>query len=370
VDSSSARTVAAVVLALVVAPFGLLLAVPAIAAGTPVVAAGICGPGGTGQSVANVALDAEQLANAATIVTVTSGRSLPRYAATIALATAYQESTLHNIQVAVDHDSLGLFQQRVIYYTAAVAADPVKATDAFLDRLVTQPNWQTRPLTDVAADIQQPLAAYRGRYAQWQPLAAQLTTQLWTGTSTGPASTGPASTGPASTGPASTGPASTGPASTAAPCAGSVGSNPGATPTPGPNGLTLTGSPAGNAAATYAIAQLGKPYVWGAQGPDAFDCSGLTMTAWASAGVTIPRVTYTQATAGTPVSIQAPRTGDLVLIPGSDGTATNPGHVGMVAGTDNARAVWLVEAARTGIPIRLTPMAGWAGQIVTIRRNG
>jgi len=358
VESSSARTVATVVLALVALPFAFLLAVPAIAAGPPVVAAGICGPGGTGQSVANVALDAEQLANAATIAAVTAGRSLPPYAATIALATAYQEATLHNITQAVDHDSLGLFQQRVIYYTAAVAADPVKATNAFLDRLVTQPTWQTRPLTDVAADIQQPFAAYRGRYAQWQPLAAQLTTQLWT------------STGTTSTGPASTGTTSTGTTSTAAPCAGSVGTNPGATPTPGPNGLTLTGSPAGNAAATYAIAQLGEPYVWGAQGPDAFDCSGLTMTAWASVGVTIPRVTYTQATAGTPVSIQDARTGDLVLIPGSDGTATNPGHVGMVAGTDNAGKVWLVEAARTGIPIRLTPMAGWTGQIVTIRRIG
>ena len=349
-DSSSARTVATVVVAFVVVPFALLLAVPAIAAGSPRPTDSICGPGGTGQKVANVALDAEQLANAAIIASVTADRGLPPYAATIALATAYQESSLHNITAAVDHDSLGLFQQRVIYYTAAVAADPVKATNAFLDRLVSQPNWPTRPLTDVAADIQQPLAAYRGRYAQWQPLAAQLTTRLWTGTAT------PSSTA--------------GGTAPAAPCAGSVGTHPGATPTPGPNGLTLTGSPAGNAAAGYAIAQLGKPYVWGAQGPNAYDCSGLTMAAWASAGVTIPRVTYTQATAGTPVAVQDARTGDLVLIPGSDGTPANPGHVGMVAGVDMAGAVWLVEAARTGIPIRLTPLAGWVGQIVTIRRIG
>jgi len=357
-DSSSTRTVAAVVVALVLLPFALLLAVPAIAAGSSPATNSICGPGGTGQSVADVALDAEQLANAATIVTVTQGRRLPPYAATVALATAYQESKLYNITQAVDHDSLGLFQQRAIYYTAAVAADPVKANNAFLDRLVTQPNWQTRPLTDVAADIQQLLAAYRGLYAQWQPLAAQLTTQLWTGSGK------PADTGSAA------GTTTTGTTTAAAPCAGSVGTNPGATPTPGPNGLTLNGSPAGNAAATYSMAQLGKPYVWGAQGPDAFDCSGLTMAAWASAGVTVPRVTYTQATTGTPVSIQDARTGDLVLIPGSDGTPTNPGHIGMVAGVDKAGKAWLVEAARTGIPIRLTPMAGWEGQIVTIRRIG
>ncbi len=358
-DSPSSRTVVTAAVALFLLPMVLLLAVPAFAAGNPTTRESICGPGGTGQSIADVTLDAEQLANAATITAVTEGRGLPPYAATIALATAYQESTLRNIQVAVDHDSLGLFQQRVIYYTAAVAADPVKATGAFLDRLVLQPNWQTRPLTDVAADIQQPLAAYRGRYAQWQPLAAQLTAQLWTGPGGGNGPTTTAGT-----------PAAGATGSAAAPCAGSVGTNPGATPTPGPNGLTLTGSPAGNAAAGYAIAQLGKPYVWGAQGPNAYDCSGLTMAAWASTGVTIPRVTYTQATAGTPVAVQDARTGDLVLIPGSDGTPTNPGHVGMVAGVDTAGKVWLVEAARTGIPIRLTPLAGWVGQIVTIRRIG
>lgn len=52
--------------------------------------------------------------------------------------------------------------------------------------------------------------------------------------------------------------------------------------------------------------------------------------------VAIPRVTYTQAAAGTPISVRDARSGDLVLIPGSDGTAAPPGHVGMVAG-------WLTE---------------------------
>jgi len=118
------------------------------------------------------------------------------------------------------------------------------------------------------------------------------------------------------------------------------------------------------------LAQQGEPYLWGGTGPNAWDCSGLTMAAWASAGVTIPRVSYTQATAGTPVSLQDTRTGDLVLIPGSDGTAANPGHVGMVAGVDAGGKVWLVEAPRTGLNVRLTPLSGWAGQIVTIRRIG
>jgi len=55
----------------------VLVAVPVIALGSQSPTGGICGPGGTGQSVANVTLDAEQLANAATIVTVTGGRALP-----------------------------------------------------------------------------------------------------------------------------------------------------------------------------------------------------------------------------------------------------------------------------------------------------
>jgi len=332
----------------------LFVGVPAIAAASQTATDGVCGPGGTAQTVADQSLDAEQLANAATIVQVVQGRGLPAYSATVALASAYQESKLHNITQAVDHDSLGLFQQRAMYYTAAVAADPVKATNAFLDLLVQQPNWQTRRSTDVAADVQKPYEPYRGLYAQWQPLAAQLTTQLWTAAmATSPGPGGPAGGVPCPGNGADTG-------NPAAP----------ASPTPGPGGLSLTGRPAGNAAATFAVAQIGRPYVWGAQGPGSFDCSGLTMAAWASAGVTIPRVTYTQATTGTPVSLQDARTGDLVLIPGSDGTAANPGHVGMVAGVDATGKVWLVEAPRTGLTVRLTPISGWANQIVTIRRVG
>jgi cell wall-associated NlpC family hydrolase len=356
---------AAAVMLLVVALF--LVGIPAIAAAADTSTAdGLCGPGGTAQNVTDQHLDAEQMANAATIVAVVQQRGLPARAAVISLATAYQESKFHNIVVAVDHDSLGLFQQRVIYYTAAVAADPAKATSAFLDILIQQPNWQTRPLTDVAADVQQPLAAYRGLYAQWEPLATQLTAQLWTGPTPG-TPVAPATASVLATAPA------TAVANPGAPCPGSGGdggTSAGATPTPGPNGLTLTGSMAGNGAVTFALAQLGKPYLWGGTGPAAWDCSGLTMAAWASQGVAIPRVTYTQATTGTPVNLADARSGDLVLTPGSDGTATNPGHVRMVAGVDATGSVWLVEAPRTGLNVRVTPLTGWAGQITTIRRIG
>lgn len=59
--------------------------------------------------------------------------------------------------------------------------------------------------------------------------------------------------------------------------------------------------PAERVAVEYALAQLGKAYVWGAAGPDAFDCSGLTMMAWAAAGVALAHYTVDQLTEGTPV---------------------------------------------------------------------
>jgi len=96
--------------------------------------------------------------------------------------------------------------------------------------------------------------------------------------------------------------------------------------------------PAGSTAAetvviTYALEQLGKPYLWGGAGPGAFDCSGLTMMAWAQAGVTLLHYTGDQINEGTPVASYADISpGDLVLVPGSDGTVANPGHVGLYIG--------------------------------------
>ncbi|WP_369171812.1 NlpC/P60 family protein [Streptomyces sp. R28] len=63
----------------------------------------------------------------------------------------------------------------------------------------------------------------------------------------------------------------------------------------------------------FARSQIGKPYVWGATGPDSYDCSGLTQAAWKAAGVDIPRVTYDQVNAGTTVSLSSAQPGDLVF---------------------------------------------------------
>ncbi|MGW1779221.1 NlpC/P60 family protein [Streptomyces sp. NPDC002143] len=66
-------------------------------------------------------------------------------------------------------------------------------------------------------------------------------------------------------------------------------------------------------AIAFARAQIGKPYVWGATGPDSYDCSGLTQAVWKAAGVTLPRATHDQAKAGTKVSLADARPGDLIF---------------------------------------------------------
>jgi cell wall-associated NlpC family hydrolase len=107
---------------------------------------------------------------------------------------------------------------------------------------------------------------------------------------------------------------------------------PGATAPPA--ACTAPALPANAVAAkvvAYAHAQLGKPYVWGAEGPDAFDCSGLTFAAYRAAGITLPRVSGDQwkHTPHIPKGQEQP--GDLVFFNSGPGTSPdNPGHVGIV----------------------------------------
>ena len=83
----------------------------------------------------------------------------------------------------------------------------------------------------------------------------------------------------------------------------------------------------GAVALNFARAQLGKPYVFGAAGPNAFDCSGLTMRAWEAAGVSLPHSSRNQyATVGTKVAISDLRPGDLITF------YSDQHHVGIYAG--------------------------------------
>jgi peptidoglycan DL-endopeptidase CwlO len=81
----------------------------------------------------------------------------------------------------------------------------------------------------------------------------------------------------------------------------------------------------------YALAQRGKPYLWGGTGPDAFDCSGIIYMAYRSVGLTIPRTTFGQWPFGVKVDAGEEQAGDLVFFNAGPGTGPDrPGHVGMV----------------------------------------
>ncbi len=113
--------------------------------------------------------------------------------------------------------------------------------------------------------------------------------------------------------------------------------------------------PAGTAGKVlaYAEAQLGKPYLWGATGPDAFDCSGLTMMAYRAAGISIPRTSQQQWASGRQVPASQVQPGDLVFFAGSDGTMAAPGHVGIVTGHDT-----MIDAPYTGQVVREESFSG------------
>ena len=101
-------------------------------------------------------------------------------------------------------------------------------------------------------------------------------------------------------------------------------------------------------AVAFAYAQLGKPYQWGATGPDSFDCSGLAQAAWAAAGVAIPRDTYEQWAALPHISSSAIQPGDLLYYDGV-------GHVAIYVGNG-----YIIDAPQTGLDVEKIPMdTGW-----------
>jgi cell wall-associated NlpC family hydrolase len=131
---------------------------------------------------------------------------------------------------------------------------------------------------------------------------------------------------------------------------------------------------AGQAAVTAAESALGTPYQYGGSCSDPHgtnpsgwcDCSSLVQMAWAAAGISLPRTTYQQWIAGTPVaSVSQLSPGDLIFIPGSDATAAGPGHVGMYIGNG-----LLIDAPYTGAIVQVAPVSSWASQIVAMRHIG
>ncbi|MET8763177.1 NlpC/P60 family protein [Lentzea sp. NPDC004782] len=106
----------------------------------------------------------------------------------------------------------------------------------------------------------------------------------------------------------------------------------------------------------FALQQRGKPYVYGSNGPDTWDCSSLIQASYRYAGVTIGRTSYAQATAGRPVSRSEVKAGDIIVYYSSQS------HVAMAV--DGIRAV---HASTEGVPVKIADIDS-IGPISTIRR--
>lgn len=299
-------------------------------------------------------LDGVQAQNARAVVAVAEQMG-GRPAAVIAVSVGLAESGLRvlgNPSVSGSDagqgsgsnlDSIGIFQQRTSWGSIAQRLDPTSSTRLFMSRLLADPGWRAKPAWVAAQDVQQssfdgrPRAAnnnstvYGGNYQATVP-RAQIIVALVAGSAPG--------------------------------CGALTGGAP-ANPAPGSHGLPTnytipaSATPAEATAVGFALAQLDKPYVWAAAGPAGFDCSGLTMAAWARGGVALDHFTGSQATAGTPVADPAAMVaGDLILVPGDDGSLAAPRHVGMYIGdglvvnaadpTDGIRVETYADFVRVG----------------------
>jgi cell wall-associated NlpC family hydrolase len=277
-------------------------------------------------------LSPTQLANAQLIAQVGISMGVPMPGETIAIATALQESTLLNLDHG-DRDSLGLFQQRPSqgWGTRAQILTPAYAARQFYTHLLQVPGWRAMPTTQAVQAVQH--SAYPDAYAKWQGQAEALAARF-----TGTPACSPADSGDGTA------------EITAVNAAGySIPAG-----TPAPIAAVLT----------FALAQLGKPYEYGTAGPSTYDCSGLVQAAYAGIGVHLPRTTSQQVTVGRPVLDAAQlQAGDLLFIPGADGTPQDPGHVGIYLGRG-----LLIQAPKTGDVVKISPLKQWTASLTAIRR--
>jgi hypothetical protein len=289
------------------------------------------GPGnGTGASpLGPEDLDEEQAAIASVIVRVGQQRQLPPRAWQVALQAGMTESRLHNLSYG-DRDSLGIFQMRPStgWGDATQLQDVEYQVNAFYGGpgfppgnpgLLDVPGWEQLRPGDAAQAVER--SAFPDRYHAWEALAAALIGQL-----------------------------------------GGVDNPSGCAPLPGlPSDVPpLPGGIVG-AATTFALGQLGLPYVWGATGPNAFDCSGLMLRAYEAAGIQLPRVSRQQFAAGAKLPIASAAPGDLLFWAYDPSDPRTIHHVAMYLGDGQ-----IVEAQQAGVPVHTRAVRFDEGGIVQV----
>ncbi|RRO19200.1 NlpC/P60 family protein [Saccharopolyspora rhizosphaerae] len=250
-------------------------------------------------------LKPESVQIAKRIIDVGKQRGLPPRAWQIAIQAGKTESNLANVAHG-DRDSLGIFQMRPSMGWGSVAqvTDVDYQINKFYDVLLAVPGWEELRPGTAAQRVER--SAFPLRYHRWEPMAAHLVSVQ-----------------------------------------GDVPGITGCEDLPGSSVLA-------EQALSYAKGQLGKPYVWGAAGPAAFDCSGLTQQAWKAAGVEIPKYSQTQYfQGGVHVPLAQAQPGDLVFWGyGRDPRGIH--HVGLYLGDDQ-----LLHAPQPGESVEVTKL--WDG---------
>jgi peptidoglycan DL-endopeptidase CwlO len=278
-------------------------------------------PAATGPAPNAAALTGDQQQTAALIISIGKQRNLPPRAWQIAIQAGMTESELRNLNGG-DRDSLGIFQMRpsMGWGTVAQLQDPVYEINKFYDVLIAVPGWDTMRPGDAAQAVER--SGFPQRYHAWEALATALLSQAGVADPTG--------------------------------CAGIT--------TVGANGTTA----AAKIAIQVALAQQGKPYVWGATGPDTFDCSGLMLFAYRAAGITLPRVADQQYTAGAHLPVAQAQPGDLLFWADASGNPAAIHHVAMYLGDGK-----IVEAQQSGMPVHIRAVSFGEGELVaTATRPG
>lgn len=301
----------------VIAAFGSLIAVSAIATllggltggGTVGVPCGVVLAAADPREVPRIPvgvgdLDAEQRRNVELIIAIGKQRGLPPRAWQIAIQAGMTESRLRNLNYG-DRDSLGIFQMRPSqgWGTVAQVTDPVYQVNKFYDVLLEVPDWETRRPGDSAQAVER--SAFPTRYHQWETLAVELITAH----------------------------------------GGDIESYteefcPEELPAVPPSEVAAK-------AIDFALGEVGKPYVWGAEGPHAYDCSGLMMRAYEAAGVTLPRTSRQQYWAGMQLPVREAQPGDLLFWAYDTADPDTIHHVAMYLGNGQ-----MVEAANPSVPLR------------------
>jgi cell wall-associated NlpC family hydrolase len=125
----------------------------------------------------------------------------------------------------------------------------------------------------------------------------------------------------------------------------------------GLNGPAKTSDPVTHRALRFARTQIGKPYVYGGDGPNSYDCSGLVMAAYDAAAVALPRTAAQQYAAGPHVPLQHVRRGDLVYFASDVTKPSTVYHTGIYVGNGE-----ILDAPHTGTDVQIQPL--WATDLL------